>query len=101
MSSSNAAPIPASRYKLPGFGLPVHSRPDNLFRNALDSVNLGEGDVQCVFSPLCATAYLILRIRLPLTTLREFTMLHLMNQLTDKPNWHKKASSTLIVEPSS
>lgn len=79
MSSSNAAPIPASRYKLPGFGLPVHSRPDNLFRNALDSVNLGEGDVQ-----------------LPLTTLREFTMLHLMNQLTDKPNWHKKVFDETI-----
>ena len=28
--------------------------------------------------------------RLPLTTLRELTMMRLMNQLTDKPNWHKK-----------
>lgn len=27
---------------------------------------------------------------MPLTTLREFTMLRLMNQLTDKPDWHKK-----------
>ena len=27
---------------------------------------------------------------MPLTTLREFTMLGLMNELTDKPDWHKK-----------
>jgi Protein of unknown function (DUF4246) len=28
--------------------------------------------------------------RLPLTTLREFTMLQLMNHLTDKPDWEIK-----------
>ena len=27
---------------------------------------------------------------MPLTTLREFTMLGLMNELTDKPDWHQK-----------
>ena len=27
---------------------------------------------------------------LPLTTLREFTMLHIMNAVTDKPNWNIK-----------
>ncbi len=30
---------------------------------------------------------------LPLTTLREFTMLHLMNVLTDKPGWEEKVRS--------
>jgi hypothetical protein len=28
--------------------------------------------------------------RLDLTTLREFTMLHIMNSLTDKPHWEEK-----------
>ena len=28
--------------------------------------------------------------RLPLTTLREFTMLQIMNAVTDKPDWHVK-----------
>jgi len=33
---------------------------------------------------------LILFDRLALTTLREFKMLHIMNQITDKPEWHVK-----------
>lgn len=28
--------------------------------------------------------------QLPLTTLREFTMLHIMNAVTDKPDWNTK-----------
>jgi hypothetical protein len=37
--------------------------------------------------------------RLPLTTLREFTMLDLMNQMTDKPNWHLKVSLLGFIQP--
>jgi hypothetical protein len=29
-------------------------------------------------------------IRLPLTTLREFTMIQMMNHITDKPGWETK-----------
>ena len=38
-----------SRYEFPGFGLPVDFRPTNLFKNALDSIDLSYGYVQCVF----------------------------------------------------
>jgi hypothetical protein len=33
---------------------------------------------------------LIWILSLPMTTLREFTMLHIMNSITDKPGWEKK-----------
>ncbi|TFK36203.1 hypothetical protein BDQ12DRAFT_725248 [Crucibulum laeve] len=60
---------------LPGFGLPLNYVPkDGLFPNALivsDVQEEGRGAQR-------------------LTTLREFTMLRLMNQLTDKPDWDKK-----------
>lgn len=36
---------------------------------------------------------LIQEIRLSLTTLREFTMLQIMNTLTDKPGWEEKVRS--------
>ena len=38
---------------------------------------------------------------LPLTTLREFTMLHLMDILTDKPGWEEKVTMTSRVDPQS
>ncbi|KAG5634945.1 hypothetical protein H0H81_000256 [Sphagnurus paluster] len=62
---------------LPGFGLPVEYVPTArpLFRNALETGELSEGYAQ-----------------LRLTTLREFTMLNIMNEITDKPNWQKKAT---------
>jgi hypothetical protein len=41
---------------------------------------------------------LLIPIRFPLTTLREFTMLHIMNELTDKPNWYTKASYEYIMQ---
>ncbi|KAG6837454.1 hypothetical protein H0H93_008997 [Arthromyces matolae] len=71
--------------KLPGYGLPITFTPTtqrrrsaetetrSLFKNALDIGDITDGYVQ-----------------LGLTTLREFTMMHFMNQVTDKPNWHIK-----------
>ncbi|KAF5383181.1 hypothetical protein D9615_005038 [Tricholomella constricta] len=76
-----------SRFSLPGFGLPLNFVPPKdgqgqdrkLFRNALNEKDLEDGWVQ-----------------LPLTTLREFTMLRLMNEITDKPDWHKKIADEAI-----
>ncbi|KAF5383139.1 hypothetical protein D9615_005036 [Tricholomella constricta] len=75
-----------SRFSLPGFGLPLNFIPPEdgqdrkLFRNALNEKDLEDG-----------------RVQLPLTTLREFTMLRLMNGITDKPDWHKKITDEAIV----
>jgi hypothetical protein len=49
MVSPGGSLVPVSRYQLPGCGLPVNFRPENLFTNALDSIDLKYGDVQCVF----------------------------------------------------
>ena len=46
-----------SRFQLPGFGLPVNCRPEDLFKNALDSTDLMNGYVQCVLYIIRATAY--------------------------------------------
>ncbi|RDB17189.1 hypothetical protein Hypma_001699 [Hypsizygus marmoreus] len=67
------APQP-TRFQLPGFGLPLNYIPPGLFSNALVADD----------------------VSLPLTTLREFTMLRLMNQLTDKPDWHQKVFDDTI-----
>ncbi|KAF7979917.1 hypothetical protein HWV62_40322 [Athelia sp. TMB] len=66
--------------KLPGFGLPLNFGPphygnDALFRNAIDCQNS----------------------HMRLITLRELTMMRLMNQITDKPDWDKKISDKTIV----
>ncbi|KAF8062260.1 hypothetical protein FPV67DRAFT_1672737 [Lyophyllum atratum] len=91
MASSTAAISPDSqsdRFKLPGFGLPLNFIPNHgdvqkeevgsLFPNALNIQDLCYGSVHQ-----------------PLTTLREFTMLHLMNQITDKRDWHEKAMTSI------
>ncbi|KAG6831733.1 hypothetical protein H0H87_004002 [Tephrocybe sp. NHM501043] len=82
--------------KLPGFGLPVDYLPPScnmlvrpsrsrsqwtrsIFPNALD----GHGDQPALV--------------MPLTTLREFTMLHFMDEITDKPNWNQKVFDDAIV----
>ncbi|PPQ76533.1 hypothetical protein CVT24_010932 [Panaeolus cyanescens] len=71
---------------LPGFGLPLNYNPTkeskgflgNLFPTAL-------GFELCGFS-------------LPLTTLRELSMMHFMNAITDKPDWHIKVHDDIIIE---
>ncbi|KAG6909613.1 hypothetical protein DXG01_016395 [Tephrocybe rancida] len=68
-----------SQRGLPGFGLPLnyYGEPGNkLFSNAL---TLNNRDTECEL--------------LPLTTLREFTMLDIMNKISDKPRWHIKISN--------
>ncbi|KAE8453577.1 hypothetical protein EG329_010438 [Mollisiaceae sp. DMI_Dod_QoI] len=79
-----------SRFKLPGLNLPINWTPDTernireapkLFPCALSDVDVSDG-----------------AISLPLTTLREFTMLQVMNHLTDKPDWHKKVFDENIAQ---
>ena len=100
MSSPFASSISSklTPFRLPGFSLPLNFTPHkeysyvkringefqsitvpsqgegvDLFRTALNEQDLSQG---------YAT--------LPLITLRELTMLHLMNYLTDKPEWDSK-----------
>ncbi|PPR03722.1 hypothetical protein CVT24_007370, partial [Panaeolus cyanescens] len=74
---------------LPGFGLPLNHVPRRrdadyvapLIPNALDFYDLEKE-----------------KASLPLTTLRELSMLHFMNQVTDKPDWHIKVRDRAIVK---
>ena len=73
---------------LPGLNLPYNYTNHGYFASALNHMD----DYESVYD-LISTDYMtvyLLRSRMPLTTLREFTMLRLMNELTDKPDWHKK-----------
>ncbi|RDB21416.1 hypothetical protein Hypma_011642 [Hypsizygus marmoreus] len=76
----------ATRIQLPGFGLPldhlcsIRDEDRVLFRNALNTHDVCGRDI----------------IQLPLITVRELTMLHLMNSLTDKVDWHKKVFDEAI-----
>ncbi|KAF8864890.1 hypothetical protein BDZ45DRAFT_613502 [Acephala macrosclerotiorum] len=82
---------PWSRFKLPGLNLPLDWSPGRiegvdgegrpLFRTALNETDLSDG-----------------YISLPLTTLREFAMLEIMDWLTDKPNWYEKVFDDKIVQ---
>ncbi|KAG6909612.1 hypothetical protein DXG01_016394 [Tephrocybe rancida] len=70
------------QHGLPGFGLPLnyYGGPGNkLFSNALNNNDM-EGGL------------------LPLTTLREFTMLNIMNKISDKPGWHLKVFDDAIAQ---
>ncbi|KAF8971362.1 hypothetical protein BDZ97DRAFT_1901571 [Flammula alnicola] len=77
----------SSRTLLPGFGRPLNFVPskqdpdyiEDLFRNALSSRDIANG-----------------RVALRMITLREFTMLQLMNSITDKPDWHVKVNNPEI-----
>ena len=73
---------------LPSLNLPYNYTNHGYFASALNHMD----DYESVYD-LMSTDYMtvyLLRSRMPLTTLREFTMLRLMNELTDKPDWHKK-----------
>ncbi|KAG5637121.1 hypothetical protein H0H81_005714 [Sphagnurus paluster] len=79
-SSQSAPPVPAfDRFLLPGFTLPLGFTPSPAKEN-LEPV--GEG------RELFLNA--ITGITMPLTTLREFTMLRFMNEITEKPDWNHK-----------
>ncbi|KAG5653950.1 hypothetical protein H0H81_009066 [Sphagnurus paluster] len=70
--------ISRQRFRLPGFGLPLNYLPLNnkganaLFKNALNNREMLDG-----------------KTRLPLTSLREFTMLEFMNHITDNERWQE------------
>ncbi|KAF8634503.1 hypothetical protein AX17_004200 [Amanita inopinata Kibby_2008] len=65
-----------SRFELPGFGLPYNYNSDEY--STLFASALGIRDLEKGYNGL------------PLTTHREFAMLHFMNQVTDDRNWHKQ-----------
>ncbi|RFU29287.1 hypothetical protein B7463_g7047, partial [Scytalidium lignicola] len=74
----------SSRFSLPGLTLPLNWVPEwsdhphvRLFRNALGADQDGEASLN-------------------LTTLREFTMLQIMDTITDKPNWYEKVFDETI-----
>ncbi|KAF8630929.1 hypothetical protein AX17_005286 [Amanita inopinata Kibby_2008] len=82
--SSTGAPN-APNIQLPGFNLPLSdsrrlASNGELFPSALNATDIEGGS-----------------IALPLKTLREFTMMRFMNQITDKVDWHKKIFNDDIV----
>lgn len=108
-----------SRFKLPGLNLPLNWTPGSpyggpcsgegrpLFPTALSGYDICDGWASWVsprFPGIHTDAKIdhnghvnLLRLggadawnRLPLLTLREITMLQIINQLTDKPDWDKK-----------
>ena len=105
-----------SRFDLPGFNLPVDFvplLPDGqlrregthlgeggvLFRNALCDDDRANGELQCVNFVIMPCNCVIIAhglSRLPLTTLREFAMLRLMNIVTDNPEWHVKVCARQV-----
>ncbi|KAF8636843.1 hypothetical protein AX17_003217 [Amanita inopinata Kibby_2008] len=77
-SSSDEEQEKPTRFQLPGFGLEYHHDSEDystLFNSVAGIVN-HKREFQ----------------GLPLVTLREFAMLHLMNKWTDDPEWHKQIS---------
>ncbi|KAF9469551.1 hypothetical protein BDZ94DRAFT_1316716 [Collybia nuda] len=86
-SSSPRTRMYRNRFQLPGFGLPLNFMPsptknklDGIFTSSLNSPHLGTAPD-----------------RLPLTTLRELTMLNLMNRVTDMPDWHLEIFDKTII----
>jgi hypothetical protein len=74
----------ASDADIPGLDQPLDyvPDPDNLFPNLLLDNDI---DIDPHFGDDYASTE-----QLPLTTLREFTMLHIMNAVTDKVDWNIK-----------
>lgn len=97
----------SKRTQLPGFGRPLNYVPQKddpdytgpLFPNALSNLNIDGGCIAYFFFvPWLVYAFLMTWLnRLPLTTLREFTMLRFMNIITDKPDWHVKVDVSLYL----
>ena len=100
-----------TRTKLPGFGLPVNHyelHEKSAFPSSLNTNDLNEErTVYVFFFRTCVggsfffinatSVFPLLKLsRLALTTLREFTMLHIMNYVTDKPDWRTKVCQIII-----
>lgn len=100
-------PTGMSRFDLPGLNLPLNWTPNEPYRKyeydnnhnmqtiempaqghgkGLFPVALNDADISGGYTHLY------------LTTLREFTMLHIMNALTDKPGWEEKVFDDAIAE---
>ncbi|CAA7260755.1 unnamed protein product [Cyclocybe aegerita] len=78
--------VPGEKTYLPGFGQPMNYYPD------------GKGKDRPFPSVLNPTDMNQSRTILELTTLREFKMLQIMNQITDKPNWNIKVFDEAVAE---
>jgi hypothetical protein len=102
-----------SRFDLPGFTLPLDFSPCRAYKKhsydvaaaAIKEVEVpASGEEKDLFPSALAPGggtesqyellsrdyqYLTL-IRLPLTTLREFSMIQMMNHITEKPGWETK-----------
>lgn len=100
MSSSLTAPQKYTRFSLPGLNLPLNWTPHETYRSYRDG-NHGTVTAQGDGKNLFRTALNYADVdggytSLPLTQLREFTMLHIMNSLTDKKGWEEKASNMFV-----
>ena len=91
MSTTTPAP------NLPGLDLPLDyyakMGTDAVFPTALDNGKLEDGYCKFVFTFLQAISWSIcswLVTSLPIQTLRELAMQHIMNHITDKPGWESK-----------
>lgn len=101
-SSSTPPSDTVSRFQLPGLNLPLHWEPSRLgprqgrlFFTALNRDDVWDEYTMCVTLSYRDKLLLTDRLsvndyRLRLTPLREFTMLHIMDALTDKPGWEEK-----------
>ncbi|KZP11236.1 hypothetical protein FIBSPDRAFT_1050866 [Athelia psychrophila] len=85
--SFNTPSAHPSPVKLPGFGLPLNFEPPQ------DNQSPHQG----IFGELFPNAVDCNSNQLRLTTLREFTMMGLMNQITDKPDWDIKIFDDAII----
>ncbi|PPQ85700.1 hypothetical protein CVT26_005856, partial [Gymnopilus dilepis] len=74
---------------LPGFGRPMNYTPQegdrDYIRKRFPSA-LSQVDMDCW------------RTVMPMTTLRELSMLHLMNSITDEPEWYTKINNPEMVQ---
>jgi hypothetical protein len=101
-----------SRFDLPGFSLPLNFSPHSAYKKR--SYDVASSAMKEIEVPACGeeqdlfpsalvpgvtnSQYELLSrdyqsltlIRLSLTTLREFTMIQMMNYITDKPDWETK-----------
>ncbi|KAK1219054.1 hypothetical protein PQX77_018244 [Marasmius sp. AFHP31] len=86
-SNVNAKAIPL---KLPGFGLPVNKMPD---RDHFAGAKPGHPSAKKIFCfPNAITSWCASNI-----TVRERTILSIINELSDKPEWDRKVTDKAIV----
>lgn len=113
---ASSTPAKLSRFDLPGFTLPLNFTPNKAFEKHVydaappgmkkvhvpasgegedlfpSALSLGEGEIRngCTYAYRTSLLISSNSDRLPLTTLREFTMIQVMDHITDKPDWEVK-----------